>query len=157
MLSFSMRITAKRLLTAGCLLAAVTAAALIGGSLLGGRAAAPGQERAAGATEAERQSFIRSFGWEVPAEPDALQEVLIPAEFDAVYQRYNEIQKGQGMDLSSLRGKRCRRYSYAVQNYPGYPDTVTLNLLVRDGEIVGGDLSAAGADGFSHGFAMPAT
>ena len=113
-------------------------------------------EKIAGETEQQRQAFIRSFGWEIEEEPLTVMEVKIPDEFDAVYEEYNTLQKTQGMDLSKLKGKRCKKYQYAVLNYPDRPEYVTCTLLVRDGKIVGGDISCAGEDGFTHGFSLPA-
>ena len=40
--------------------------------------------------------YISSLGWEVSDEPDEIKEVVIPHQFDEVYNRYNEIQKSQG-------------------------------------------------------------
>ena len=113
-------------------------------------------EKIAGETEQQRQAFIRSFGWEIEEEPLTVMEVKIPDEFDAVYEEYNTLQKTQGMDLSKLKGKRCKKYQYAVLNYPDRPEYITCTLLVRDGKIVGGDISCAGEDGFTHGFSLPA-
>ncbi len=111
--------------------------------------------RHSGATEEERQRFIASFGWTVPAAPEEVKEVLIPREFDEVYIQYNNLQKKQGCDLHKYRGKRCVRYTYKVENYPGEKEGVRLNLLVYNEKIIGGDVMSVRLDGFMHGFAMP--
>ncbi len=105
-------------------------------------------------TEQDRQEFIRSFGWEIEEEPVEVLEVIIPKEFDAVYEAYNSIQKRQGYDLSKYAGKRCKRYSYAVKNYPGQPDDVRINLLIRNNRVIGGDVCSMLEGGFMHGFSM---
>ena len=35
----------------------------------------------------ERLSFISQFGWEVDSEPDEVCEIIIPQEFDDVYEQ----------------------------------------------------------------------
>ncbi|MDR2654668.1 MAG: DUF4830 domain-containing protein [Oscillospiraceae bacterium] len=109
------------------------------------------------ASNEERLKFLESFGWKISEEALEIAEVIIPEEFDDVYLNYNEIQKEQGMDLAKLRGKRVKRYTYAVKNYPGTTSEVRANLLVYNGKIVGGDISSTSLDGFMHGFAMRET
>lgn len=112
-------------------------------------------KRQSGKTEEQRQEFLAALGWVVNPEPDEVVEVIIPKKFDEVYENYNNIQKEQGMDLSRYRGKRCKRYSYTVLNYPGSAQNVRLNLLVCGNKIVGGDVSSMGLDGFMQGLVFP--
>ena len=49
-------------------------------------------------TNDERIGFLQQFGWTVNAEPIEISEVTIPRTFNEVYEKYNEIQKQQGMD-----------------------------------------------------------
>ncbi len=104
-----------------------------------------------------RVNFLNNLGWEVETEPLEIEEVLIPQEFDAVFQRYNDLQKQQGFDLQKQQGQRCKRYSYAVTNYPGQRDAVRVNLLVYKGKLIGGDVCSNRLDGFMHGLVMPAS
>lgn len=112
-------------------------------------------KRQSGKTEEQRQEFLTALGWVVNPEPDEVVEVIIPKNFDDVYENYNNIQKEQGMDLSRYKGKRCKRYSYTVLNYPGGAQNVRLNLLVCGNKIVGGDVSSMGLDGFMQGLVFP--
>lgn len=100
----------------------------------------------------DKIKFINSFGWQVSDEPKEIVEVVIPNEFDDVYNQYNEIQKQQGLNLEKYKGKRVKRWTYTVTNYPDVPDNVVLNLLVYDNRIIGGDVSCIKLDGFMHGF-----
>jgi len=111
---------------------------------------APIKNRAA-KTEEQRQQFISGLGWQVEEQPAETVEIVIPKKFDDIYQRYNEIQKQQGTDLTKWRGKRCQKYSYDLLNYPGEQRHVRLNLLVCGGKIIGGDICSLGLDGFMHG------
>lgn len=106
-------------------------------------------------TSAERLAFISQFGWSVDEEPAEVREIVIPTEFDDVYNNYNEIQLSQQLDLSDYCGKRVKRWSYIVRNYPGYSeqeDCVRINLLVYNGCVIGGDVCSTELDGFMHGF-----
>ena len=99
----------------------------------------------------ERIAFLAQFGWEV--QPDAIESttVRIPAEFDKVFAAYNELQRTQGLDLSSFAGKTVERHTYAVSNYPGYDGTVHANLLIFRGRVIGGDICSADPAGFLQG------
>lgn len=48
-------------------------------------------------TADDRINFLRQFGWEVESQPTEEVEVTIPAEFDKIYQSYNELQKKAGL------------------------------------------------------------
>lgn len=107
----------------------------------------------------ERLAFISQFGWDVQEDPLEVAEVIIPSQFDAVYKKYNEIQINQNMDLSLYCGKRVKRWTYAVRNYPGYEtqaDVVQISLLIYEGLVIGGDVCSTELNGFMHGFDFPA-
>lgn len=117
--------------------------------------AAKGKVNLSANTAAERVQFLSQFGWEVKEEPLEVTEVMIPEEFDDTYTEYNEIQKKQNMDLSKLKGKKVKRWTYEVTNYPKQTEGVRANLLVLDGKVVGGDIcSNDAANGFMHGFSL---
>ncbi|MBQ2765788.1 MAG: DUF4830 domain-containing protein [Clostridia bacterium] len=99
----------------------------------------------------DRIEFLRQFGWEVDAAPVEEVEVTIPAEFDKVYQNYNELQKKQGFDLTKYLKKDVMRYTYRITNYPDYEGEVYVNFLVYKNKVIGGDVCSADANGFIHG------
>ena len=100
----------------------------------------------------DRINFIKQFGWEVEAQPLKEQEVTIPKEFDKIFAAYNEIQRKQGLDLSSFKKKNVMRYTYTVTNYPDYEGEVYINILVYKNKVIGGDVCSADVNGFIHGF-----
>jgi hypothetical protein len=100
----------------------------------------------------DRINFLKQFGWEVEAQPLKEQQVTIPKEFDKVFAAYNEIQRKQGLDLSSFKKKNVMRYTYIVTNYPDYEGEVYVNLLVYRNNVIGGDVCSADVNGFVHGF-----
>lgn len=109
-------------------------------------------------TAEERLSFLSQFGWEVEEEPAEVKEVVIPEEFDDVYNQYNVIQKEQKLDLEKYKGVRVKCWSYNVKNYPGYENSdgvIRANLLVYGGVVIGGDISSIELSGFMHTFDFP--
>ena len=103
----------------------------------------------------QRVEYLEAYGWEVQEEPESIVEIVIPEEFNKVFQQYNEVQKLQGFDLEKQKGKRVRRYTYVVTNYPTEPDYIRANMLVRKDKVVGGDICSLKADGgFLHGFLL---
>lgn len=103
-------------------------------------------------TNEDRIEFLGQFGWEVEGEPCEEQRVTIPSEFDGVFTGYNDIQKAQGLDLSTYSKCEMDRYTYVVTNYEGYSGLVYANLLVYKGRVVAGDICSADVNGFVHGF-----
>lgn len=104
-------------------------------------------------TDADRVTFLGTFGWEVAGEAPC-EEVtfLLPTEFDRVLAGYNEIQKSQGLDLARYKNKRVTRYTYEITNYEGYEGKVYANLILYKNKIIAGDISSADPYGFVHGF-----
>lgn len=163
MFMVSVKMTAKRLVCGALVLVLAVGAAGWGLNKLVSREkmasdTQPGISKGTAASPAngknneQRLMFIKAYGWDVNEEPVEIMEVIIPQEFDEIYEKYNEIQKQQGLDLSKYKGKRVKRYSYEIINYPDTRQTVRLNMLLYDGKIVGGDVSSTEIDGFMHGF-----
>ena len=102
-----------------------------------------------------RVAYLTAWGWEVSAEPIATQELLIPGEMDDSYSEYLSLQQEQGFDLTKYAGKRVKRYTYEVLNYPSGQTGVQVNLLLYRNTVVGGEVLSPGLEGFLHGLAMP--
>jgi hypothetical protein len=107
-------------------------------------------------TEEKRLAFLSQFGWQVDEKSVEVTEVIIPEEFDEVYSSYNEIQLRQGLDLAPFAGKRVKKWTYTVINYPGYENKICIraNMLVYNGRVIGGDICSVELDGFMHTFDM---
>ena len=117
---------------------------------------APAPETApALSTNEDRVKFLTDLGWSVTHSPVQTQQVRIPEESSAVYDRYNALQKSQGFDLSQYAGKTVTRYVYAIQNYPGATEPVYATLLVHEGQIIGGDVTSTAPGGKIQGLKMP--
>ena len=108
------------------------------------------------ATNEGRVEFLKSFGWELAPSPVESSQVKIPREASEVFDRYNNLQKSQGYDLSQFAGKNVMRFVYKITNYPGATEPVYATLLVYKNQIIGGDITDTAAKGQIRGFKMPA-
>ena len=102
-----------------------------------------------------RIEFLSQFGWTVSNEPIEITTVTIPSEFNSTYEKYNDIQREQGLDLSKYKEKTCTRYTYQVLNYKDAAQGVRANVLVLNDKVIGGDVSSVLLNGFIHGFCNP--
>ncbi len=104
-------------------------------------------------TSANQLEFINSLGYTVKTEPDAVNEITIPSEFDSVYTQYNEIQQEAGLDLTPYKGCTAKKWTYTITNYPEYKnqDCIKINLIIYAGRIIGGDICSVELDGFMTG------
>ena len=121
--------------------------------LLSGRDSTPTSSPAVSGND-DRVQFLNSFGWEVVSSPVQTSQVRIPADSSQVFERYNELQKTQGYDLSKYAGKTVMRYVYTVKNYPGATEPVYATLLIYKNQVIGGDITDTAAKGRIQGFKM---
>ena len=154
MLVMSFKTSKQKLLLTGIVtLLIIVAFSLV--FLLGGSKSLPtavSAQSTEAADDASRVKFLEAFGWQVSQTPVQIEEVIIPDEFDSVYEKYNRLQKKQQMDLSKYKSKRAKRYTYQVLNYPGRSDGVVANILIFDNKVIGGDICSLELNGFMHGF-----
>ena len=102
-----------------------------------------------------RVDFLKTFGWEVTTSPTESGQVRIPEQSNEVFDRYNDLQKSQGYDLSAYAGKTVMRYVYKVSNYPGATAPVYATLLIYKNQVIGGDVTDTSAKGAVRSFKMP--
>lgn len=149
----------RRKLAAGVAVAALlccTALVLNLGRTFSQETAAPAAPSPKGVKTAEdRVDYLIAWGWEVAPEPVSTEELLIPQAFDESYADYLTLQREQGFDLEKYAGKRVKRYTYAISNYPTGEQGIVLNLLLYKNTVVGGEVISPTLDGFLHGLAKP--
>ena len=104
-----------------------------------------------------RVQFLKDFGWEVTTSPLEAGQVKIPDAGSQAFDRYNNLQKSQGYDLSQYAGKKVMRYVYQVNNYPGATEPVYATVLVYKNDVIGGDVTNTTGRGKMQGFKMPTT
>ena len=119
--------------------------------LMGGGETEPTAAPAVSGNDA-RVQFLRDNGWEAAEAPTESSRVKVPGQTSQIYERYNNLQKSQGYDLSKYAGKKVMRYVYELRNYPGATAPVYATLLVYKDQIIGGDITDTGVDGKIRGF-----
>lgn len=95
--------------------------------------------------------YIESFGWEVNPIPTEEIEVIVPEEFDEIYQNYNELQLEQGFDLTAYQGELVKRTTFELLNYPDQPDYMCVDILTYGDLVVGADVCSLQLSGFMYG------
>ena len=72
----------------------------------------------------------------INAVDESVDEVIIPQDFNSVYEKYNEIQKKSVFDLSNYAGKPAKRYTYSID------DGKKAVILVYKNRIIGGHITS---------------
>jgi len=103
-------------------------------------------------TNEDRLEYLQGWGWQVKDDPTLVEELQMPEEFGADYDQYLALQEGQGFDMVKYAGKRIKRYTYEIQNYPTGETGVVAHLLICKNRVIGGEIMG---DGFLHGLAVP--
>ena len=94
-------------------------------------------------TNAKRVLFLQGLGYEVDETATEIKDIVIPENFSAVYEKYNNLQKQAGFDLKNYRGKSAKVYSYSLQN-----DTEKqIHLIVCEDRLIGGDVASLKLNG----------
>ncbi len=65
-----------------------------------------------------RIEYLSALGYGVEKEPVSTSSEMLPKVFDAVMERYNDLQRLQGFDLSKCSGKKVTGYTYKVITFP---------------------------------------
>jgi len=150
------RLPKKRLIAVGVGLLCCCVA-LVTGAICANRISAvttSGEARGVKSNE-DRVAYLESFGWTVKPDAIAVEELLIPEQFDETYEEYLALQDAQGFDLTAYCGKRVKRYTYEITNYPTGEAGVHAALLLYKNTVIGGEVLSPTAGGFLHGLAMP--
>ncbi len=104
----------------------------------------------------DRIAYLESYGWQVSPEPISVEELLIPETFDESYEKYLALQQSQGFDLNEYCGKRVKRCTYEITNYPTGEPGIQVSILIYKNKVVGGEVLSPQLNGFLHGLEMPA-
>ncbi len=105
-------------------------------------------------TEEDMVNFLSQFGHEVEPTATNTYEIEIPDEFNSVFEKYNDIQRAQGLNLKRYVGKDATAYVFKVTNYE-YEGEVFATLFIRNGRVIAGDICSTEGEGFVHGFRIP--
>ena len=155
MIIVTARIPKRKLLAGGitalCCCAAVVIALIL---TLGTRAVTASAEVKHIRTNDDRLAYLSGLGWEVSLQPIATEELLVPEQFDDSYAGYLKLQEDQGFDLARYCGKRIKRYTYQLTNYPTQDEPMQIALLIYKNRVIGGQIQSASGS-LLHGLTLP--
>lgn len=146
MFVFSMKTTRSRLFST----VAIVALLLVTMLCLSGQQTAVATAAPVAADDTARQQYLAQLGYEVLPDKSEVREILIPVQTDEAFVAYNQLQLEAGYDLTEYSGKRVKRWTYTVTNYPA-EDAVHAHLYIYKDKIIGGDIASVAQDGFCHG------
>lgn len=92
----------------------------------------------------ETEKFFAQFGLAVDFTNCTEKEIIIPNEFDSLYEEYNNLQKSQGLDLSKYKGRTAQQRIYPIITESGQEFYAV--LIVINDKVVGGHINAGGID-----------
>lgn len=98
-------------------------------------------------TNQKRVDFAAGIGCEVDETAVSVKEIKIPQKFTDVYEKYNDLQKESGFDLSMYKGCDATIYTYKVIEGGISGEETVVNLIVYKGRVIGGDISSVAIDG----------
>lgn len=101
--------------------------------------------------EAQQLEFLKSLGWETSTDPIDVRSIVIPEEWNDIYEQYNSLQLAQGLDLNDYRGMDAEIYTYEIYNYGDGQDNVVANLIICGDKLVAGDVCCTELGGFMQG------
>ena len=102
-------------------------------------------------SEEDMVKFLAQFGYETEKKACNVYEVEIPEKFNSVFEKYNEIQRSQGLNLKRYVNKDATAYVFKINNYE-YEGEVFATLFIRNGRVIAGDVCSSEGKGFVHGF-----
>lgn len=85
----------------------------------------------------QRKEYLLSKGVETVAEPSSVENVVLPKD-DATFEKYCELQKSAGFDMTPYLGKTVTKYVYPVN---GEEETY-VTLYVYDERIIAADIAS---------------
>lgn len=100
--------------------------------------------------QADCVKYLEQLGYAADLATSETKKVLVPKEFDAVYETYNQMQKECGFDLTRYAGKRVDLTTCKITNWPG-DEVILADVLVFKEKVIGGAVYTAAVDGFMYG------
>ena len=84
-----------------------------------------------------KDGFLEQFSLEAVPETAKVRNVTIPMEFNDTYNKYNDLQKKIGLDLSRYKGRTAEEITYELKN----SETKYAVLLVYENRVIGAHLT----------------
>lgn len=89
-------------------------------------------------TYIQRKNYIENLGYKFDENSIIKEEIIIPLFFEEKYLQYEKTQRKAGYNLTDYKGKTVTKFTYNLTDY--LDGTYKLNLLVYNGNIIGGDI-----------------
>lgn len=106
-------------------------------------------------TNEDRIAYLEEFGWTVTPEAVTVEELKIPDSFDDSFTDYLALQAKQGFDLEKYTGKKVKRFTYEITNYPGDDTTMMVSLVLYKNAVIAGEVFSSTTGDVKHGLAKP--
>lgn len=81
--------------------------------------------------------FIKQFGYDVNADSRKCETVIIPNEFNEIYDEYNNLQKQIGLNLEAYKGREAQKIVYEINN----SQEKYAVILTQNGRVIGAHLT----------------
>lgn len=94
--------------------------------------------------EKGRMEYFAELGYSVKKDPVSKTSEKLAKKFDAVMERYNDLQRSQGYDLEKYKGKSVTGYTYEVLSLPDKTrmgdEKYFATIIVHNDKVVAADL-----------------
>lgn len=81
--------------------------------------------------------FIKQFGYDVNADSRTSDTVVIPSNFNEIYEEYNTLQKKIGLNLEDYKGREVTKITYELEN----SEEKYAVILTLQGRVIGAHLT----------------
>lgn len=102
----------------------------------------------------DRIAYLENLGLSVTPTAVAVEDLRIPKEFDGL-DDYMALQDSQGFNLEDYAGKKVKRYTYGIENYPTGEENIMASILVYKKTVIGGEIFSANSGQILHGLTLP--
>lgn len=103
----------------------------------------------------DRIAYLENLGWSVTPTELAEDSLKIPKEFDASLDEYLALQDEQGFHLADYAGKKIKRYTYGIENYPTGETDIAATIMIYKKHVIGGEIFSTTTGEILHGLTLP--
>lgn len=88
-------------------------------------------------TVKEQLEFLELFGITADSQSRSVKNILIPSDFNSVYEEYNSLQRQIGLDMRKFKGKNAQEITYNIKN----ADYSSAVLVVYSDRVIGAHIT----------------
>ena len=98
-----------------------------------------------------RKVYLENLGYKIDENfNEEIKVMTLPTKFSKVYINYNELQKRNGFNLENYKGFEVTQYTLKVFDETNRDDLYA-HIILHNGRLIGGDISATALDGYMKG------